>query len=115
MLLTHKYTMYSPRTAKSEADVGRIIRRLRDLRPIALLRTPAKLVAVVANTCCSSGTGGCVSGQQGGLVGGRLLCDSRQVEGASVEYTQVADCLSVAFLLCPLRRSLFAMWVDLLV
>lgn len=76
------------------AEVERVIRRIAELRPIALMQTAAKLVAAIANEEVSGISKMAVCGQQQGFVAGRPLVDNIiEVEGGLVEFTQFTDCI----------------------
>lgn len=70
-------------------DDIRVIRRAKELRPITLMQSPAKLIAAVSKEELSDIAQRTVSPQQRGFVPGRVMPDNIEVEGGS------ASCLTI--------------------
>lgn len=98
-ILLRSYTVFIPK-GEYEADIDRIIRRVKELRPIVLMQTSAKIIAAIGNAELADIAQRTVSCQQRGFVPGRQLADNViSVEGGLFEFTQLHNCLPAVILL----------------
>lgn len=105
--------VYIPK-GEFDSDLERVIHRIKDLRPITLMQTSAKLIASVVNEDMSSIVKRTVAGEQRGFVEG-LAIGGNIVEmgSARFEHSQLLDSMpaTVVFNFAQASPSLARRWI----
>lgn len=92
-------TLFIPK-GEFTAHLDRLIQRIHELRPLALMQTSAKLIACVVNAEMSDIAKRAVAGEQRGFVEGRSIGDNLlEMERALSEYSQLCDSMAAIVLL----------------
>lgn len=113
--LVDSLTLFIPR-GEYASDIDRITRRIKELRPITLMQSSAKVIASIANVELARIAQEVVFHQKRGSIAGRHISDNlMEIEGGLYEFDQLLDALPAIIILdfAQAFPSLAHRWIRL--